>query len=313
MKFSVIIAVFNGEKYINRCVTHFLAAKSINLEVIVVNDGSTDGTLNELKKLEADKRLIIKSQTNKGVSCARNLGLDNCHGDWVFFCDADDWVNTVPFENAVNKLSSVPDDCNICVIASNFVFTHQNQIHKTEIRHISNYGFLKGANFRLASWNYFFRMSNIINNGIRYPEGVICAEDQNFNLKCICSSPQIYTLDDVVYNYDQTNINSASKKKHHGYWIKSRLLAVEDLIIYCKRNSIDVRILQNQIERMYESYLYDFTTDISLKEKMRFYKFHYNNLVKSYPFLLSKMKFRIGNLCFPLCNLLFYLHKKNKG
>lgn len=55
-------------------------------------------------------------------------------------------------------------------------------------------------------------MSNIRDNGIRYPERVICAEDQNFNLKCICSSPQIYIYDDVVYNYDQTNINSASKK-----------------------------------------------------------------------------------------------------
>lgn len=313
MKFSVIIAVFNGEKYINRCVTHFLAAKSINLEVVVVNDGSTDGTLNELKKLEADKRLIIKSQENKGVSCARNLGLDNCHGDWVFFCDADDWVNTEPFENAVNKLSSVPDDCNICVIVSNFVFSHQNEIHKTEIRHFSNYDFLKGANFRLASWNYFFRMSNIRNNRIRYPEGVICAEDQNFNLKCICSSPQIYTLDDVVYNYDQTNINSASKKKHQDYWIKSRLLAVEDLIIYCKRNSIDVRILRNQIERMYESYLYDFTTDISLKDKGKFYATQYRKIVRLYPSLLPQMKFKIGALCFPICNLLFYLHKRIKG
>ena len=98
MKFSVIVAVFNGEKYIKRCISHFLATKSIDLEVIVVDDGSTDGTLSELKCFATDKRLVVISQSNQGVSRARNKGLDNSHGDWVYFCDADDWVDTESFE-----------------------------------------------------------------------------------------------------------------------------------------------------------------------------------------------------------------------
>ena len=91
------------------------------------------------------------------------------------------------------------------------------------------------------------------------------------------------------------------------------MLAVDDLIRFCEQNRIDIKILKNQVERIYESYLYDFTTDISLKEKQNFYLIQYRKIVKQYPILLSKMKFKIGALCFPMCNLLFYLHKKIKG
>lgn len=313
MKFSVIVAVFNGEKYIKRCISHFLATKSIDLEVIVVDDGSTDGTLSELKCFATDERLVVISQSNQGVSMARNKGLDNCHGDWVFFSDADDWVDTESFERVTSKIGSVHDDCGVCLIGSNFVFSNRTEIHRPDCQRMTNELFLQGVRFRLASWNYFFRMSNIRSRHIRYPDGFICAEDQNFNLKCICCSPQICSFDDVVYNYNQTNINSASKKKHLDKWIKSRLLAVEDLIHFCEENKIEIKILQSQVERMYESYLYDFTTDISLREKGIFYATQYRKIVKQYPILLSKMKFKIGALCFPMCNLLFYLHKKIKG
>lgn len=313
MKFSVIVAVFNGEKYINRCISHFLATKSIDLEVIVVDDGSTDGTLSELKCFATDERLVVISQSNQGVSMARNKGLDNCHGDWIYFCDADDWVNSESFERVIHKISLVHDDCGVCVIGSSFVFSNRTEIHRPECLCMTNELFLRGVSFRLASWNYFFRMSTIRSWHIRYPNGIICAEDQNFNLKCICCSPQICSFEDVVYNYNQTNINSASKKRHNAKWIKSRLLAVEDLIRFCEQNRIDIKILKNQVERMYESYLYDFTTDISLKEKGIFYATQYRKIVRLYPSLLSQMKFKIGVLCFPLCNLLFYLHKRIKG
>lgn len=313
MMFSVIVAVFNGEKYIKRCISHFLATKSIDMEVIVVDDGSTDGTLSELKCFATDERLVVISQSNQGVSRARNKGLDNCHGDWVYFCDADDWVNADSFERVIHKISMVNDDCSVCIIGSSFVFSNRTEIHRTEFQLMTNELFLQGARFRLASWNYFFRMSNIRSRYIRFPDDIICAEDQNFNLKCICCSPLICSFDDVVYNYNQTNINSASKKKHHDKWIKSRLLAVDDLIRFCEQNRIDIKILKNQVERIYESYLYDFTTDISLKEKQNFYLIQYRKIVKQYPILLSKMKFKIGALCFPMCNLLFYLHKKIKG
>lgn len=310
MKVSVIIAVYNGEQYIKRCINSFLSADIPNLEVIVIDDGSTDSTVKRLEPFINDRRLLIISQENKGVSCARNLGIENSHGEWLFFCDADDWVETQIFEETIGRLASLKDDCGVCLIGANFVYSDRVVPHKVEPRRLSNVDFLQGANFRLASWNYFFRSANILKYNIRYPEGVVCAEDQNFNLKCICSSPSVYCYDAILYNYDQTNFSSASKSKHDEKWIKSRLWSVYDLVCFCSYNNFDVSILNNQIERFYESYLYDFSTKISIEEKGRFYKSQYRKLTESHSMLLKPFKFKMGLWCFPLCSLLFYIYKK---
>ena len=91
---SVIIPVFNSEQYVEQCIHSILDQSLHNIEVIIINDGSTDATPFILQRLAAeDERIILLSQANKGVSCARNLGLVQASGSHVAFVDSDDYVS----------------------------------------------------------------------------------------------------------------------------------------------------------------------------------------------------------------------------
>ena len=94
-KISVIIPVYNGEKYIQRCVDSVLNQTYSDIEIIVINDGSTDNTENILKSYS---NIVLINKENEGVSKARNTGLSLAKGDYVYFCDADDYLEKNAFE-----------------------------------------------------------------------------------------------------------------------------------------------------------------------------------------------------------------------
>lgn len=98
-KISVIIPIYNTEKYIARCLETVLSNTYRNIEVLCINDGSTDSSLSILEKYAAkDQRIKIINQKNAGVSAARNAGLNAVTGDYVTFVDSDDWVHPLYFE-----------------------------------------------------------------------------------------------------------------------------------------------------------------------------------------------------------------------
>lgn len=101
-KISVIIPVYNTEKYIGRCLKSVLSNTYQNLEVICIDDGSTDLSWNILQNYaEKDKRIKVKKQKNSGVSVARNTGLDLVTGNYVSFVDSDDWIHPKYFETLI--------------------------------------------------------------------------------------------------------------------------------------------------------------------------------------------------------------------
>ena len=93
---SVIIPVYNCEKYIKKCIESILNQTYKDLEVIVIDDGSKDSSLNICNKLmKEDYRLTVIHQENQGVSSARNKGLENAQGEYIVFVDGDDWVEDI--------------------------------------------------------------------------------------------------------------------------------------------------------------------------------------------------------------------------
>lgn len=89
---SVIINVYNGEKFIGKCLKSIVDQTYQNLEILIINDGSTDNTLKICESYN-DERIRIISQRNMGLSKARNIGIENAKGDWLYFIDADDFVD----------------------------------------------------------------------------------------------------------------------------------------------------------------------------------------------------------------------------
>ena len=92
-KISVIVPVYNAEKYISRCVDSILSQNSVDFELLLVDDGSSDDSLKICKRYEKmDNRVRVFSQGNSGPSSARNLGLERATGEYITFVDSDDWI-----------------------------------------------------------------------------------------------------------------------------------------------------------------------------------------------------------------------------
>lgn len=93
-KISVIVPVYNAEKYLNQCIQSIQNQSYTDFELILVNDGSTDASGDICESyVKTDQRIKLFTKINGGVSSARNLGLDNATGEWVTFIDSDDWVD----------------------------------------------------------------------------------------------------------------------------------------------------------------------------------------------------------------------------
>ena len=109
---SVIVPVYNTEKYIEKCVMSILNQTYKNLEIILIDDGSTDNSPQICDSLaKKDNRITVIHQPNGGVSSARNIGLDNTHGDYITFVDSDDYIEP----NMIEFLSENIGDTNIAM------------------------------------------------------------------------------------------------------------------------------------------------------------------------------------------------------
>ena len=105
MKLSIIIPVYNTEQYIEQCIESVLNIKGTENEIIIVNDGSTDRTPEILEKYEKNySHIKIFTQENQGASMARNRGIKECTGDYIYFLDSDDWIETASFEKIIKNL-----------------------------------------------------------------------------------------------------------------------------------------------------------------------------------------------------------------
>lgn len=147
MKISIIIPVYNAEKYIEKCLDSVLNQTYKNIEIIVINDGSTDNSYDVLKKYK--NKIILINQKNHGVSYSRNVGIDKSTGDYIMFIDGDDWIDEDMVLNMVDVIKEKKVDIVRCGYIREFP-DHKEEltitndkviIEKKEIydRFISNY------------------------------------------------------------------------------------------------------------------------------------------------------------------------------
>lgn len=114
-KISVIVAVYNTEKYIEKCLRSLLNQTYQNLEIIVVDDGSTDNSKEVLKKYSHnDKIKLIYNKKNSGLSYSRNVGLENATGDYIGYIDSDDYVDLDYYEKLIQAIIENKADIAIC-------------------------------------------------------------------------------------------------------------------------------------------------------------------------------------------------------
>ena len=207
---SVIVPVFNAEKTLRRCVYSLTEQSCRNLEILLGNDGSMDGSLALCRELAGeDERIRVIDKPNGGVSSARNAGLDAAAGKYVMFCDSDDYVE--PDWCSAMVANSDENDLILCGIAREDVpcgTERKPLLESAERKEIFHYPMLM-----CSPVNKLFFRSVIEKGHLRFPEQLSLGEDFVFVLSYLCAiSGRLRVLNRNLYNYDTANENSLSEK-----------------------------------------------------------------------------------------------------
>lgn len=204
---SVIVPVYNVEQYLDKCLTSICNQTYRNLQIICVNDGSTDGSAGILAAWAAkDKRICVVTKENGGLSSARNAGLAVCTGEFVTGVDSDDWLLPDIYEKVVPHLTA---DCDMLVYTAEAVDDEGNLFKDGEKAHFAlpEQG-MYGAEWLLTHrinpcfWNKFWRRSLIVEHELQFPDGLI-HEDEVFIRMYAPLMRRFYSLPERGYMYVQ--------------------------------------------------------------------------------------------------------------
>jgi glycosyltransferase EpsJ len=233
---SIIVPIYNAEKYLTRCLDSLISQRYTHIEIILINDGSTDNSSALCDKYATqDSRIKVLHKENAGVSEARNSGLAIASGDYIHFTDADDWVEP----DAYKKLADIVIQREYDVVrfnAFNSSNTIVNQVpfqgeyenKKLEEVMLTYIGAPKlGGTFILGvPWLYLFNRKLIEKNHIRFNKSLRRCEDRLFTLTTLLYSQKVLFIDDILYHYE-TNEGSLSNKYDSLRWEQEILYLAE--------------------------------------------------------------------------------------
>lgn len=286
---SIIVPVYNGEKYIKQCLMSIVNQTYKNIEIIVIDDGSTDCSKNIIKKImKKDSRILLIEQKNKGVSNSRNKALDIAKGEYIIFVDADDWIEDCCVENMLNKIIELKADVlqfNIYKNSKDKQFKEKQfsyvdcDIEKIQLSLINSRYVQKKYNLILGNlrtvWGKIYRKSIIGNT--RFNTKVVINEDGFFNLEIFLKNVKIFFVNDYLYHY-RISDNSADNKFRNNYE------EINHKNINLMRNMIDVN-LNEEFQKVlnlfiYENFMRFLNNKIMNKNNKDKFCYKYSNLRK---------------------------------
>lgn len=303
---SVIVPIYNVEKYLKKCVDSIINQTYRNLEIILVDDGSTDysGIICD-KYLEIDTRIKVIHLKNSGVSSARNKGIEAASGDYIIFCDSDDYIKETLCEDLKNIIL---DNKNSFVICG---YEIHNERLKKRYKILFDYNqeksFLKNKEFfelyekNLFNypWNKIFDKNIILKNNIRFDTTLSLGEDMLFNLEYLSYIKEdIVIINKDLYNYVLKESESLDNKFYPNlYDIYNYLF--DNLYKHMESLNVDLKKYENKywisyfylLEKVLKNTL-DKKNNLSILEKIKYN----SNIVKSERFKKS-IKFLNNENC----------------
>lgn len=284
---SIVIPVYNAEKYLGGCLNSIQNQTYKNFEVILVNDGSIDHSETICKEfVEVDTRFRYFLKVNGGASSARNFGLDHVTGDFITFIDADDWVDENHLEVLINNIKENNSDMAVSSIKKfDNVSSFEFRVYSNQEKYLLNYNKLNREEFLVilpklihASNSYKIAVSKLFKKelvtGVRFDESIVYGEDLDFFFKLYNNINSISYVDEVTYVY-RLHDESTSSKFNQQY-------AEQELLIYKK--------MYEKIEELGLSTIHYYTT---IRDLLEFRKDYLENRVlfnKYLDFLETKEK-----------------------
>lgn len=204
---SVVIPVYNTEKYLRRCLDSVCRQTLRDLEIICVNDASPDGSAAILAEFAAhDSRIkIITFEQNRGAAVARNVGIDAATGEYLGFIDSDDFVELDFYERLYELATQDKSDA---VKGSLKMFDNETQISRYEKYYDLNAQIKENkAYFYCLFTTAIYRRDFVLAHDVRFPEGLIHAEDPVFTIKAALFYRSLVVCDEAIYYYCENGMS----------------------------------------------------------------------------------------------------------
>lgn len=264
---SVIIPVYNAEKYLNQCLESLTEQTLKEIEIVCVDDGSTDGSSKILADFaKNDKRVKVVKNKKKGIATARNAGLDHASAPYIMWCDSDDFYDENMCERMLVAMQHSKSDIVEC--ATKVIYDKLDESLKQDVekylrlkmvnKHKMNDWII--INTDASLWNKIYKREIIDNAGIRFPEGVIY-EDAYFNDTYMVNCNNIFFLNERLYNY----------RRHSGSIMSQSFKKTGIAADYQE-------ILESLYSYLKENNLYDQHKDLFWERFCRYNSFAFNNV-----------------------------------
>lgn len=258
---SIIIPVYNSEKYIQRCINSIINQSYKNIEIIVIDDGSSDSSVDIISNyLCKDSRIKLYSQKNSGPSVARNYGLSMASGKYITFCDSDDYLEY----NYIEQLTKSIEELDVDIVASGYI-------------DISKYGTIKLNDFYNGKcilsknefidnifngvggtlWGKLFKREIILTNNLKLNPNIYMCEDMVFVLQYSMLCNTYGAIEKNLYNYYRLNDESISTKMNISYYtnLVDVLCEIEDIL---KINNFNEKYIEKIISKRIKNMLINF-------------------------------------------------------
>lgn len=246
-KVSVIVPIYNVEKYLEKCINSLLSQTLEDIQIILVNDGSKDNSGNIAKEYEKNNkdRVIYVEKENGGLSDARNYGLKYATGDFIAFLDSDDYIEKNAYEEMYNKAIEENADYVEC----DFIWEFPNKIRVDKQYPYKNKKEMLSF-VRVVAWNKLIKRQLITDNNLEFPKG-LRYEDVEFTYKLIPFVNKFAYVDKPFIHYVQREGSIANVQNERTAEI---FTVLDNVIEFYKKNNI-YEEYRDELEYNYARYL----------------------------------------------------------
>lgn len=342
IKISIIIPIYNAEKYLEKCIESIIVQNLKEIEIICVNDGSIDNSLKILEKLsKVDERIIIINQKNSGASKARNSAIKVAKGKYCLNIDSDDWIEQGYLKDIYERAERDELDIAISDIIFDFIDNSDknyiiSDLKIDEEKIITGKEYIKrffNGNTYGYTWNKLIRRELYIKNNLFYDEDIFLMEDTELLIGLSYSVKKIGKLNKAYYHYCQTENNGSYKMTVRNLY--DILTCMNKLIIFYEEREEKEIVellkeskflhLMNRIlganysseKEKYKKFLLYFIKNIKNEKKLTFSKKNLDNRYKKILIILLKMiknsNIKIGILSIEIAKKIIFLKEKIKN
>ena len=257
---SIIVPIYNAEKYLDKCLKSLVNQTKRELEIILINDGSTDGSENIIKKYK-DKRIKYFKNKNQGIGKTRNFGIEKATGKYIMFVDSDDYIDL----NSCEKMYEKAEKNNLDVVMCDFYKVYDDgKIEEVRTSSFADSTLKENPDIiteYLSPWAKIYNLEMIDKNHIKFVEN-LKYEDAPFVIKALCCAKKIGKIDECL-NYYAIHGNSETTIRDR------KCFDIFDIIDIIRKYTKDKEYLKEKIDKLTVRIITNYTIQQRMQKEKR--------------------------------------------